>query len=87
MSDFLGNNIVYLSYSECQSFVVELGISSCVQYEKWVKGELDDFPKKPDNIPNSPPTFYKQRMVELECFSQKKTKSHLREIMSTWKRQ
>ena len=79
-SDFLGNNIVYLSYSECQSFVVELGISSCVQYEKWVKGELDDFPKKPDNIPNSPPTFYKKEWQSWNAFL--KTKSHLREIMS-----
>jgi len=79
-TDFLGNNIVYLSYSECQNYLISIGITSSSQFEKWKKGELKDFPVKPDNVPNFPYSTYKKEWQGWNVFL--KTESHLREIMS-----
>jgi superfamily II DNA or RNA helicase len=79
--DFLSKKaVVYLSYSECQNYLINIGITSSFQFTKWKKGELKGFPVKPKNVPNFPYSTYKKEWQGWNVFL--KTESHLREIMS-----
>ena len=57
--DWLG--ISFLSYKEARAFVHTLKLKGIKEWESYCRGELKNKPKKPNNIPRSPKTVYKDK--------------------------
>lgn len=63
--DFLGTGIiasfnkVFLSFEDAKVFAIKLKLSGNTEWRKYVKGELTHLQKKPDNIPSTPESVYK----------------------------
>ncbi len=58
-----GNNSdedkTWLPYEEAREFIHTLKLEGEAEWKKYIKDELSNLPKKPDNIPNSPLFVYK----------------------------
>jgi len=58
-----GNNTnkgdTWLPYKEARDFVHKLNLKSYDEWRKYINGELNHLPRKPDNIPNSAYFVYK----------------------------
>lgn len=57
INDFLGNN--FLSFNEARKFVKKLELNTWQDWNDYVKGQFEDKPPKPDNIPSFPYKAYK----------------------------
>ena len=60
-----GNNLdednTWLSYKKAREFVHRLNLKGEAEWQKYIKNELENLEKKPDNIPKSPNFVYKNK--------------------------
>lgn len=65
MGDWLGSGVIasqhmkFKSFSEAKKFSQSLGLKSYTEWRLYSSGKLKNMPKKPNNIPGSPPKRYK----------------------------
>jgi hypothetical protein len=56
--DWLGTESEYLPFEEAREFVRKLNLKTTVEWKKYRKGELDNYPPKPSYIPSQPEQVY-----------------------------
>jgi len=59
--DWLGSGVrrnKWRTFSKARQFARRLGLKSNQEWRRYCRGELSQFPKKPDDIPASPDNFY-----------------------------
>ena len=65
MRDWLGyEERAYRPFTDAQSFVRSLKLSTHKEWVKYCKGELEGYPPKPKDIPASPQRVYKDKGLE-----------------------
>lgn len=58
--DWLGNSR-YLPYIEAREIIRNLGLKGQIEWRKYLKGELEGFEQKPNNIPSTPDKIYENK--------------------------
>ena len=65
VGDWLGTGVIaahlkeYLRFEEARAFVHKLGLKNSAEWKSYCKGEMDDKPPKPSNIPSKANSTYK----------------------------
>ena len=72
--DWLGTGTIhpgkirYLSYDEVRDFVRSIGIKTCIEWKKYVRGDMPGLPPKPSDIPSNLERHFKDKWVSWKNF-------------------